>query len=503
MGPRGVRRRRPTTDQTRERWERRAGPVAAHREVTGHDDRGRRARPGAEARPGRGVRLLARRLAGPRPTGGRPRRAGDVRRPAPGPGPRLRAREGVGAAATSPTSSPAPARPPRRTAAPPHCAAAEADARHRRTTAPGCAPKPTRPPPWPRRSTSSAAELDGVDDARARWLAHTAETRAAADRAAAELPPRRADADARRPEVTAAEWLAVHDAAIARTTSTARSPRPTSFDELVRSPSATSRRGDRRRARRRGTRAGACRRGRGACAVRRRFGRLDREGAACTARDRGTGGRRCGTGGRGRPRRAGDPLARRRPGCGAPGRSPSSNTARSSTRAARRSDPQRVSEGPTGSGGAPLSCHAQRSVATMPAIQPGRRRIVPAADRGQRAAQQRALGVDQLLVGTGARPVAGEQRPAAGRSPADRGSEPLARRGHASGVPVVDAASARRRPPRRRSRARRTRPAAPGGSPPGCGRCRLRHAHADQSATDRRRKRRAAADPLARSPLVR
>jgi hypothetical protein len=53
-----------------------------------------------------------------------------------------------------------------------------------------------------------AAELERGDQARATWYAHTAETRAAADRAAAELTARRAD-DGRDDEpVTAEEWLA-------------------------------------------------------------------------------------------------------------------------------------------------------------------------------------------------------------------------------------------------------------------------------------------------------
>ena len=58
-----------------------------------------------------------------------------------------------------------------------------------------------------------AAELQLLDEARAQWLAHTAMTRAKAERAQAMLAERHAaDAD---PEhvVTAAEWLAAHRAA--------------------------------------------------------------------------------------------------------------------------------------------------------------------------------------------------------------------------------------------------------------------------------------------------
>jgi AAA domain len=58
-----------------------------------------------------------------------------------------------------------------------------------------------------------AAELEAADAARAQWLAHTAETRAAADRAGLELSARQAG-DGRIDEpVTAEEWLAEHAAA--------------------------------------------------------------------------------------------------------------------------------------------------------------------------------------------------------------------------------------------------------------------------------------------------
>jgi hypothetical protein len=57
---------------------------------------------------------------------------------------------------------------------------------------------------------AQAAQLQAVDDARADWLVHTAETRAAADRAGAELSARRA-ADGREEELTTAEdWLALN-----------------------------------------------------------------------------------------------------------------------------------------------------------------------------------------------------------------------------------------------------------------------------------------------------
>nr|WP_246381499.1 MobF family relaxase [Prauserella isguenensis] len=54
------------------------------------------------------------------------------------------------------------------------------------------------------------AELDTAEKARGKWLAHTAATRAAADRAAAELSARHADEPAIEETVTAAEWLQAH-----------------------------------------------------------------------------------------------------------------------------------------------------------------------------------------------------------------------------------------------------------------------------------------------------
>lgn len=57
-----------------------------------------------------------------------------------------------------------------------------------------------------------ARQLTEADEVRAAWYAHTAETRAAAERAAAELTTRQAGRDAEPPPVTAKEWLAAHDA---------------------------------------------------------------------------------------------------------------------------------------------------------------------------------------------------------------------------------------------------------------------------------------------------
>jgi hypothetical protein len=56
---------------------------------------------------------------------------------------------------------------------------------------------------------TQAAELQAADDARAAWLVHTAETRAAADRARMELSNRDATSGQEEHTTTAEEWLAV------------------------------------------------------------------------------------------------------------------------------------------------------------------------------------------------------------------------------------------------------------------------------------------------------
>jgi hypothetical protein len=55
-------------------------------------------------------------------------------------------------------------------------------------------------------------QLAEADEVRAAWYAHTAETRAAAERASAELANRRSDHAAEPRPVTTQEWLAAHDA---------------------------------------------------------------------------------------------------------------------------------------------------------------------------------------------------------------------------------------------------------------------------------------------------
>ena len=60
-----------------------------------------------------------------------------------------------------------------------------------------------------------AAELEAADQSRGMWLAHTAGTRVAAERAEAELTARQATADREDDLITAEEWLAAHRAAMA------------------------------------------------------------------------------------------------------------------------------------------------------------------------------------------------------------------------------------------------------------------------------------------------
>ena len=57
-----------------------------------------------------------------------------------------------------------------------------------------------------------ARQLAESDQARAAWYAHTSETRAAAERASAELTTRYADSPIEPPPVTAKEWIAAHQA---------------------------------------------------------------------------------------------------------------------------------------------------------------------------------------------------------------------------------------------------------------------------------------------------
>ena len=211
--------RRDQLGRTRRRAPRRMGgrgvrprprrPARARR-VDGAGRRGRRAprthrprrprRPSlpgaAESRAGRGLRLLPRRLARARPRRSQPRRSRDERRPAPHARPRLRARTSLGTAATSPTNSPAPSKPPNATTPTASIRAAEAatetDADRRGAARNARPPRPAR---LAETLDQRAAELERADDARARWYAHTAATRAAEQRARDELAARGVDPD--------------------------------------------------------------------------------------------------------------------------------------------------------------------------------------------------------------------------------------------------------------------------------------------------------------------
>jgi conjugative relaxase-like TrwC/TraI family protein len=91
-------------------------------------------------------------------------------------------------------------------------------------------------------------ELEAVDEARAHWYAHTAETRAAADRARSELSARQAadDTTGIEREVTADDWLDQHRAAVE-----AEDPHRTITDDHDLTDLAEARENDQRTARRR------------------------------------------------------------------------------------------------------------------------------------------------------------------------------------------------------------------------------------------------------------
>ena len=98
--------------------------------------------------------------------------------------------------AATPRSSP-PAPPPRPT----------------RPTATSCAAPPPRRPHSPTSCHARVDQLAAADQARSRWLVHTAVTREAADRARAELAARGAAVGPEAGDaVTPAEWLAAHQA---------------------------------------------------------------------------------------------------------------------------------------------------------------------------------------------------------------------------------------------------------------------------------------------------
>ena len=87
--------------------------------------------------------------------------------------------------------------------------------RHTRPTPSAANSSNARPPKrqhWPTCSTGRAAQLDKADEIRALWYAHTAATRAAADRARDELGSRGINPDTDERAVTAEEWFDAHRA---------------------------------------------------------------------------------------------------------------------------------------------------------------------------------------------------------------------------------------------------------------------------------------------------
>jgi hypothetical protein len=152
----------PEDGDEREGWARRAGIVAAYRELRGHDDPADAL--GPAPKPGQVEAYAADQAAATH------RRNAALR-----------------AAEAAATSEPGERARLEQQAADAAALAATLDAR--------------------------AAELQQLDDARARWLAHTAATRAAADRAKVELGARHVDDAQPDQQVTAEEWLATQRAA--------------------------------------------------------------------------------------------------------------------------------------------------------------------------------------------------------------------------------------------------------------------------------------------------
>jgi hypothetical protein len=196
----------PTDPTERDEWQERAGAVAAHRELTGHTDP---ATPlGAPPKPGRAEEYASWRAAWR--ALGRPEADRDELEMSDGQL-RVRIRGYERELAWAP-----------RYVANELSGTAQAAAQHHRTAtlraaAADAATNPEHRAQLDREAADAAAlagildvraaELEQADQARATWYAHTAETRATADRARAELAARGA---ARREEelTTAEEWLA-------------------------------------------------------------------------------------------------------------------------------------------------------------------------------------------------------------------------------------------------------------------------------------------------------
>ena len=202
----------PAAGPERISWERRAGAVAAHRELTGHDDPDTAI--GAPPKPGQVEAYASWRSAWT--ALGRPESDRDELELSEG---QLRVR--VRAYEREKTWAP-------RYVANELAGTRRAAETHRETAALRTAEAATAGPDeradlqqqaaeaaaLAATLDQRAAELQVIDDARARWLAHTAGSRVVADRAADELANRHAAAEAPEPEVTAEEWLDAHDDAM-------------------------------------------------------------------------------------------------------------------------------------------------------------------------------------------------------------------------------------------------------------------------------------------------
>jgi len=202
----------PDALQERAAWERRAGTVAAHRELTGHDDPERAI--GDPPKAGQVETYASWRAAWT--ALGRPESDRDeLEMPEGRLYARVRAyqREQIWApryVANELAATRRAAETYRQTAA---LRGAEAEA-----ASPGDRDRLAREAAEARAVAETLdgqiAELEIADEARARWLVHTARTRVDGERAADELATRRASREAPEPEVTGDEWLAVHDEAM-------------------------------------------------------------------------------------------------------------------------------------------------------------------------------------------------------------------------------------------------------------------------------------------------
>ena len=202
----------PTAPQERAAWERRAGTVAAHRELTGHDDDATAL--GAPPKAGQTEAYASWRAAWR--ALGRPEADRDELEMSEGQL-RMRVRAYEREKAWAPryvanelAGTRQAAEDRRRTAAlrtaEAETATGEERARLEREAREAAALAEVL--------DERAAQLEVEDDVRTQWLLHTAGTRAEADRASAALTAQHAGDEAPEPEVTAEEWLALHDEAM-------------------------------------------------------------------------------------------------------------------------------------------------------------------------------------------------------------------------------------------------------------------------------------------------